>query len=253
MTAKKNWRSVLLRKKKLQAPKNPDEHLDFGFHKRPVTLSDVVKERAVDRRSYRLKRPTESQMKDPTKDATLFDALKASYGKNSSIEAVKKKGYEYDVSLSSENVKVFYHPQNKKLLTAVAGSHNMHDFATDVYYFGGGDIKSTNRYKEAKKILEKAREKYHPTESVVTGHSLGGLVGRNIATVEDRVLTYNKFERPGARNARNELSIRHEWDWFSTFMKNDPNTKTVVINKGILDPYRAHEINALKKAPEFVV
>jgi predicted alpha/beta-fold hydrolase len=73
----------------------------------------------------------------------------------------------------------------------VAGTHNLSDWGTDVY-LAAGKIKSTNRYKQANKVLKEAKRKYHPKETVVSGHSLRGIIAGYIASKDDRILTLDK-------------------------------------------------------------
>ena len=52
-------------------------------------------------------------------------------------------------------------------------------------------MKQTNRYKDAKKTLEKAKELYQPKTTTVTCHSLGGSIGSGIASKKDKFLGFN--------------------------------------------------------------
>jgi hypothetical protein len=165
----------------------------------------------------------------PTHDLELRDLLQASYdGKEGrrATEKLDEAGYILDIDLSNDNEKVFYNPQNKKLLYAVAGTHNMNDVKTDVVHLFGG-LKQTQRYKEGKERLEMARTKYEPDEVVVTGHSLGGSIASYAAKKKDHLVTYNKFFTYGQKNRANEESIRHEFDIASLAGRNDLNTTSI--------------------------
>ena len=110
----------------------------------------------------------------------LYDVLKSSYGDKRSIDNVKRQGYNYDTILSNSNVKVFHNPEKNKLVVGVAGTHNFNDVLTDVN-LAVGNLKNTDRYKEAKNILNQAKEKYKPNDVVVGGHSLGGALANLMA------------------------------------------------------------------------
>lgn len=203
---------------------------------------------------FRLQKPIQDEEGG---DIRLVHVLRASYQhpkeKTTDIEAIKKEGYNLDHDLSNRDLKVFYRAKTKQLLYIIAGSHNFTDFAIiDPIYFFTGMINYTNRFKETKSTLKKAKEKYQPEKTTVAGHSLGATLAQKVADADDTIVTYNKFARPGQKNGRKELSIRHQWDWFSIFVKSDKNTVTITTNKQILNPFRAHDIENLNKT-EFVV
>ncbi len=120
----------------------------------------------------------------------LYDAIKSSYGNKKSKNKILAEGYIKDKKLSSDNQKVFYNPGDKKLLVNIAGSHNLKDVATDVN-LAFGNLKNTSRYKEAKKVLEKAKKKYDGSDVTVTGHSLGGSIGAGITSKKDKFLGFD--------------------------------------------------------------
>ena len=108
---------------------------------------------------------------------SLHDALYSSYHNKEGKELLGKKGYIYDDKLSNHNEQVWYNPKDKKLLYTIAGTHNLSDIATDVQ-LGLGRIKQTNRYKEADRVLKEAQAKYKPSNTSITGHSLGGTIAQ---------------------------------------------------------------------------
>ena len=120
----------------------------------------------------------------------LYDAIKSSYGNKKAKNKILSEGYIKDKKLSSENQKVFYNPEDKKLLVNVAGSHNLKDAFTDVN-LAFGNLKNTSRYKEAKKVLEKAKKKYDGSDVTVTGHSLGGSIGAGITSKKEKFLGFD--------------------------------------------------------------
>ena len=62
----------------------------------------------------------------------LYDAIKSSYGSKKAKNKILAEEYIKDKKLSFENQKVFYNPENKKLLVNVAGTHNSKNVVTDV-------------------------------------------------------------------------------------------------------------------------
>lgn len=131
----------------------------------------------------------------PEPKATLHDAIKASYGKNDGIEALSKAGYVKDTVLSNHNQSIFYNPRTNQMLYDIAGTHNTRDMLTDLH-LAFGNLKSTDRYKEARDIYKKAKEKYNVSgENIsVVGHSLGGSLASAITEREKgvHVTTFNK-------------------------------------------------------------
>jgi tetratricopeptide (TPR) repeat protein len=112
----------------------------------------------------------------------LYDTLKNSYNKN---HKENMNGYKLDKELSNHNQQVYYNPEHKKLVVSVAGTHNLRDWGTD-FYLGIGKLKDTNRYKEAKSIYDKAKNKYNPLQSSAIGHSLGGTIANYITSGKDK-------------------------------------------------------------------
>jgi len=186
----------------------------------------------------------------------LHTALKASYGDKSALEKLEKKNYKIDKDLSNDNQQVFYNDKKKKLLFTVAGTHNLKDVGTDVW-LAAGHLKDTNRYKEAGSTLEKAKAKYNPVNTTITGHSLGGAIAGYIGKKEDKVFTLDSGYTIGQKTRQNNQSYRTSGDAVSllgaggthtTTLKN-PNPSSGNI---LLDTYKAHDVNNIKDAPIFV-
>jgi hypothetical protein len=165
---------------------------------------------------------------------------------------LKKYGYDQDQNLSNGNQQVYYRPTDKKLLYTVAGTHNLSDVGTDIY-LGLGLIKNTNRYKEAKSTLEKAKQKYQPSSTTLAGHSLGGQVTSYIASKNDNVLTYNKGFSPFQRTRTNEKMYRTKGDLVSIFGANAKRTINLDNPNLIsIDPLKAHNVDNIKNEKIFV-
>ena len=121
---------------------------------------------------------------------SLKTAIKSAYGDKKSKQKIINEGYQKDKKLSSGNQKVFFNPNTNSLLFNVAGTHNLKDVGTD-FNLAVGNLKNTSRYKSAKKTLEKAKEKYTPENTTITGHSLGGSIGSGIASKKDNFYGFN--------------------------------------------------------------
>jgi hypothetical protein len=189
---------------------------------------------------------------------TLANILKKSYSTNAEAKKeLLKYGYVLDQTLSNDNQKVFFNPKTKKLLVAVAGTHNLQDVGTDLY-LAAGKLKETNRYKEAKKVLETARKRYpSASENVdIVGHSLGGGISSRIAKNKDNVITYGKGSTIGEKVRDNEKSYRVKGDAFSAFA---PGVETIpkTVNtrsyfQGVQSVLDSHDLRNLDKQPIFI-
>jgi len=189
---------------------------------------------------------------------SLANILKKSYASNDEAKKeLLKYNYVLDKSLSNDNQKVFYNPKTKKILVAIAGTHNLKDVGTDIY-LAAGKLKNTNRYKEAKKVLETARKLY-PSASRnvdIVGHSLGGGIASRIAKNKDNVITYGKGSTIGEKIRDNEKSYRVRGDAFSVLAPNVITIPKTVNNRSyfqgpqsILD---SHDLRNLDKQPIFI-
>ena len=140
----------------------------------------------------------------------LYDVLKASYATaDDQRSSLGRYGYQRDDDLSNDNEQVYYNPIKQKIIYDVAGTHNLKDVGTDVY-LAAGHLKDTNRYKEADSVLQKAKEKYHPKETVGAGHSLGGSVIGYLPV--DKAYTLDKGATIGQPIRKGEQAYRSQGD-----------------------------------------
>lgn len=194
----------------------------------------------------------------PEPKATLHDTIKASYGDQNGIEALTNAGYVKDAILSNHNQSVFYNPRSNQLLYDIAGTHNVRDALTDVNLFFG-NLKGTDRYREARDIYKKAKQKYNVSgENIsVVGHSLGGSLASAITEKERgvHVTTYNKGVGLGGllgteRNHAGEKAYRNPGDVISLL----GSGKRGSTNTGRFDanPLEAHSSDNLRNANVYV-
>ena len=159
----------------------------------------------------------------------LYDVLKNSYKNPSQSEtSMRQNGYNLDKGLSNHNQQVYYNPNQKKLLVSVAGTHNLSDWGTDAY-LAAGKLKDTNRYKEADKILKDAKLKYHPENTTVAGHSLGGSIASYIASKAggDKAITLDAGYTIGQKTRNNTQAYRTSGDLVSLLGANGKHMKTI--------------------------
>jgi hypothetical protein len=188
--------------------------------------------------------------KKGSSDLNLHDVLKNSYA-NSSQQASfgADKGYVYDKDLSNHNQQVYYHPQDKKLVVSVAGTHNASDILTDARMMAGG-LKNTDRYKQAQATLQNAKAKYGVDSATIAGHSLGGVIGSYIGGSNDKVYTLDKAQTIGNRNSKNEKAYRSAGDVVSLLGAN--KIKTIgsgsVLTGGIAGALSSHNVSNIQNA-----
>jgi hypothetical protein len=161
---------------------------------------------------------------------SLKTAIKSSYGDKKSKQKILDQGYVKDKKLSNANQKVFYNKDTGNLLFNVAGSRTAKDFLYTDPMLALGRLKSTNRYKETDKALKQAKEIYNPTNTIVTGHSLGGSIGAGISSKKDKFLGFNPGYTIGqkTRSKKGQQEVyRTEGDLVSVLGANSKNIQTL--------------------------
>jgi hypothetical protein len=183
---------------------------------------------------------------------SLKTAVKSAYGDKKSKQKILNEGYVKNKKLSNQNQKVFFNPNTNSLLFNVARSHNIKDFAITDPLLALGKLKQTGRYKEAKRTLEKAKDIYNPTNTTVTGHSLGASIGSGIASKNDKFLGFNAGYTIGQKTRSNKgqhQQYRTEGDLVSVLGSGAKNIKTLegpkktladVIGGPLITAYKSH-------------
>jgi hypothetical protein len=241
---------------------------------------------------------------------TLYDTLRVGYLPSESQQGreMAKYGYQIDKGLSNDNQQVYYNPETKKLLYNVTGSHTLGDWVNsdlklalgirkndgkpiiergiekllpdswkkgfDRSYenvFGG--FKDTDRYKQADQTLKAAKAKYGPTETAITGHSLGGRIVQDIAKKDDKVYALDAGSTIGqtVKGGPNRQVYRTAGDVVSGTTAWNPAVKTLanphtskllpalftrsapqIGVAAAIDAYNAHNIENIKGSDIFV-
>ena len=177
------------------------------------------------------------------KKIKLYDVLHASYQNNKEAkDALTKHGYILDEELSKGYEKVYYNPDDKKLIFSVAGSSSVDDWVNTDPLLALGGLKYTDRYEEAHQRLIDSKKKYGVNNATVVGHSLGGGIASGIGSASDRIFTYNKGITLFGKNRDNETHYRTRGDIVSTFAPNDQHN-VILHNK--------HNSNVLNSAGDF--
>jgi len=167
-------------------------------------------------------------------------------------KVMNKYGYKIDNDLSNDNQQVYYNPDKKKLLYNVTGTHKVQDYITDARLALGG-LKNTQRYKEAEKTLQKAKDKYKENKVVITSHSLGASIGNYIKKPDDELYALNAGVTLGqTTKGGNAKNYRVEGDVISGLGANQKNMITLPSPYKEYDPYKVHSYDAIKNQMIFI-
>jgi hypothetical protein len=177
---------------------------------------------------------------------SLYDTLSNSYKPiKEQKQFYKQHGYYLDKKLSNDNHQVMYNPTERKLLYTVAGTHNLKDWLVNST-IGIGQFKNTQRFQQSDKAFKEAKRKYNPLESVVAGHSQGGMTAGYIAGKNDKVLTLDRAHFIGNTIRPNETAYRVEGDIVSKLGGGHKNFKTLSNNSIWIDPVSSHNVEHIK-------
>jgi hypothetical protein len=166
----------------------------------------------------------------PSKKLSLYKAIKIGYlrDKKKQSKILKKYGYVLDPTLSDDRQYITaYNPFSNKLLRISNGTDfsNAKDVITYVE-LAVRKLKNTERFKEERNSLLKAKKKYNEKETVFAAHSLGGNITNALASGKDQVYNYNPAYTIGQKARANVMNIRTQGDIFSTF---SPTGNTTVL------------------------
>ena len=199
----------------------------------------------------------------PSKKLSLYKAIKIGYlrDKKKQAKILKKYGYVLDQTLSNDREYITaYNPFTNKLLRISNGTDfsNAKDVRTD-FALAAGKLKNTQRFKEEKNSLLKAKKKYNEKETVFASHSLGGNISNALASGKDQVYNYNAAYTVGEKARPNVMNIRTQGDIFSVL---SPVGNTTVL-PSILTPLQVlekpresieqiHSYENIKRLPVFL-
>jgi len=133
------------------------------------------------------------ELKDGSLEATgKFAAFSgAAYGSNNAeaMELLHSSGvlnsnWCVDEALSNDHHKVFFNPFTKEAVVALRGTSNWGDIGVDALTIVPGLENQSSRFAAAMEVTKRAMDKYGESNTIATGHSLGGnmadFVGRNL-------------------------------------------------------------------------
>jgi len=186
---------------------------------------------------------------------TLHKALQLGYLRSEKKQAkrLKRFGYRIDRDLTNNNVLTAYNPFNNKVITVVNGTNPLSpsDLWTDLR-LASGNLKGSDRYREAESVYLKAKKKYEAPVTIV-GHSLGGAIATNMVLPSDRAIVYGAANSPFTKKKENLYSYRTSGDPFSAF---DATARTMDNPERnpikLLNPIQPHNVSNIADKPIFV-
>ena len=184
-------------------------------------------------------------------DPSLYEVLNTgTLSRPQRIKALQKYGFSYDSTLSNKNNATYFNPRSNELIFNVKGTRptSVRDIYTDIR-LATGSLKSTDRYKESKGILERARRQHKGAKTTITGYSLGGAIAGYIGGKNDNIITYNKGATIGQPIRQNETAYRSGGDIVSLSNANANRMKTL---KSYFNPLSAHRLSNIKDEKIFI-
>lgn len=180
----------------------------------------------------------------------LKGMLNASY--NNKIKDVGD--FVLDDTISSKTSRVFVNPYTGQTVVAHQGTKGITDWGNNLAYALGGKklYKKTGRYKEAKRVQDRAMKKYGKEDITTIGHSQGGLQAEMLGSKGKETITVNKATRPlQNKKSKNQYDIRVEGDVVSSLNPFQRKSKRdIEIEMKGYNPLKHHSYDILDKLKE---
>ena len=147
-----------------------------------------------------------------------------------------------DKNISSKTSKVYTNPETGQITVLHQGTQGVADWANNLAFAVGGKklYKKTGRYKEAKRVQDRASAKYGNENMTTLGHSQGGLQAEMLGRRGNETITVNKATRPfSTKRKENQYDIRTSKDIVSALNPFEHGSKLTFKKKG-LNPLAQH-------------
>ena len=170
----------------------------------------------------------------------LIDAGYKTFGSEEENQILRKHNLSRDESLSNDKNRVYKDNTTGKAFVLYPGTKDKRDVMTDIAIGLGGfwnPIQNlTPRFREAKRVANKVKQKYGSEKVTAIGHSLGGGLAAN-SGIKKRI-TYNKavgLSDVWKGVSSGEIDYRTKKDpvsFLSYFQRYHKGAKKVQINRG---------------------
>jgi len=179
----------------------------------------------------------------------IKDLLQASYSRNTPAKEIGNRyGLKLDESLSNAEQKVYLDKNNNPTI-AFTGSRKVGDWMTNALLATGLQGFST-RFRGAKQLVEKVKEKYNKPTTII-GHSLGGALAEYAGGKGNKIITIDKgvgLSGIGKTIGKNQTDIRASNDLVSALRNTQSGGRLVTIkDKKNLNLLGAHDYRQLSK------
>ena len=158
-------------------------------------------------------------------------------------------GYVLDKNISKSKNKVYVNPNTNHAIITHQGTNGLRDWLNNaVYALGGKNLyKNTNRYREAKRVQDRAENKYGSKNVSTLGHSQGALLAETLGKNSKEVITLNKATRPFSNTKNsNQYDIKTTGDLVSKLNPFQKSNNEFIIDSKSNNPIREHSVNTLK-------
>jgi hypothetical protein len=177
----------------------------------------------------------------------LYTVLRAFYEDGKKAE-LKKYGFDLISQFSSKNLQTYFEPEKKIMIMSIKGTNpsSIPDLRTDIS-LAIGRLKQTKRFKDAEKMLIRAKAELKPSKTIVVGFSLGGAIGSALSSYADKVYTFNRGATIGSTTKKNEESYRVKGDLVSANLSGATTLPKDRTTTDLISPaLGSHELTQLK-------
>jgi hypothetical protein len=186
----------------------------------------------------------------------IRDLIQASYSRNTPAKEIGNKyGMRLDSSLSNAEQKVYVDRRNRPTI-AYTGSRKIGDWMTNALLATGLQGLSS-RFRGAKDLAEKVRQKYNKPLTII-GHSLGGSLAEYAGGKGDKIVTLDKgvgISGIGKTIGKNQTDIRTSNDPVSVLSNTQRNIgkKITIKDKYDYNLLGAHNYSKLDKLKNKII
>jgi len=155
--------------------------------------------------------------------------------------------YYLDKKISSREVQIWVDKELKRVIVVFTGTYYSLDWLNNIELVKGRYAK-TSRFKNAKKVLDEALDKYEGFKFSMVSHSQSGMISHLLDSNKIyEIITYNPAWLPLQTVKDNEYIVKTSGDPVSIAVPK--NEKNLIFNTGSFNPLYNHSPDALSKLP----